>query len=376
MPFAARKTKVIVKSVACRPEFVAIFSILSFLAISSSPTLAQWEKVNVSTTASLRGLSVVSADVVWASGTGGTVIRTVDGGTHWSVLTVPGAEKLDFRGIHAFDESNAVIISSGPAEKGEARIYRTVDGGATWRQVFEEKRTGVFFDAIAFWNREHGIVLSDPVDGKFVLFTTADGGTTWKQASPAALPLALPKEGAFAASNSCLTVWGSKNVWFGTGGGKIARVFHSSDRGQTWTVSDTPMHPSNDSSGLFSLAFWDSKKGIAAGGDYAHPESSNLPNLLLTSDGGKTWTTGAATEPPGLYLSSIASFWGHGKDSLVAVGSRGAWIAEGGSNWIKEISFNLNTVGATGGQSPTIWAVGPNGVVIRSHVRYERGRRR
>src|SRR5262245_2890219 len=136
--------------------------LLSFLILlCATAANAQWTKLPVPTTASLRGLSVVSAKVIWASGTGGTVIKTIDGGKTWSVVAVPGAEKLDFRGIHAFNERNALIMSSGPAEQGQARLYRTQDGGRSWQQVFEEKRPGIFFDAIAFWDRQHGIVLSD-----------------------------------------------------------------------------------------------------------------------------------------------------------------------------------------------------------------------
>src|SRR5262249_61570438 len=139
---------------------------------------AQWERVNVSTSASLRGLSVVSQNVIWASGSDGTIMRTGDGGRNWSVITVPGAEKLDFRGIRAFDEKTAVIISSGPAEKGQARIYRTLDSGKTWKRGFEEKSAGVLFGAIAFWDRKRGIRLSDHVEGKVVVFGTRDGDDT------------------------------------------------------------------------------------------------------------------------------------------------------------------------------------------------------
>src|SRR5260370_15397126 len=141
-------------------------AILLFLTAAAN---AQWEKIDVPTTASLRGVSVVSATTIWASGSEGTVIRTVDGGRAWSVMTVPCAEKLAFRGVHAFDDKNAVIISSGPAEKGQARIYRTSDAGKTSKKVLEEKHAGIFLDAVAFWDPKHGIVLSDPVDGRFAL---------------------------------------------------------------------------------------------------------------------------------------------------------------------------------------------------------------
>ena len=328
--------------------------------------LAEWEKVNVSTTASLRGLSVVGADVVWASGTGGTVIRTVDGGKHWSVVIVAGAEKLDFRGIHAFDANNALLMSSGPAEKGEARIYRTTDGGATWRQVFEEKRAGVFFDAIAFWDRQHGIVLSDPVEGKFVFFRTSDSGKSWKQIPTASLPDALPNEGAFAASNSCLTVNGAKNAWFATGGANIARVFRSHDRGKTWVVAETPLRPPNASSGIFSLAFEDWNFGVAVGGDYANPGGSGLPNLLITTNGGKTWQVGKPNNQAGFYISSVVippHPLNKRMRTVIAAGATGLYFASlnDDESWKRSSQENLNAVfDSTQGT----WAVGANGTVL------------
>jgi photosystem II stability/assembly factor-like uncharacterized protein len=276
------------------------------------------------------------------------------------VIAVPGAEKLDFRGIRAFDANTAVIISSGPAEKGQARIYRTTNGGTTWKQVFEEKRVGIFLDAVAFWDRKHGIVLSDPVDGRFALFTTDDGGETWQQIAPPALPPALPNEGAFAASNSCLTVQGEKNVWFATGGASVARVFRSSNSGRTWSVAETPMHPANASSGIFSLAFQDAKNGIAVGGDYAHPESSNLPNMMQSRDGGKTWQAGEPTDPKGVYFSSVAHLHGYSAiGAFVAVGSKGVFIF--GNGWLKASDQNLNVVMATGRVGS--WVAGPGGAI-------------
>src|SRR5262249_30613636 len=162
--------------------------------------------------------------------------------------------------------NTAVIMSSGNAEDAQARIYRTGDGGESWKLVYEQKTRGVFFDAIAFWDRQHGIVVSDPVDGHFALFTTDDGGASWSDVPSAGMPPALPKEGAFAASNSCLTVEGESNVWFVTGGASVARVFRSTDRGKTWKVAETAMHPANASTGLFSVAFRDARNGVAVGG--------------------------------------------------------------------------------------------------------------
>jgi len=329
---------------------------LFLLLVAVTADAQSWSKLNAPATASFRGLTVVSDAVVWASGTEGTVIRTVDGGKNWSVIKVPGTEQLDFRGIHAFDANTAIVISSGPAEKGQAHIYRTTDGGRNWVQVFEQKTAGIFFDALAFWDRKHGIVLSDPVEGRFVLFATDDGGSTWKQVPSAALPPALPNEGAFAASNSCLTVHGKNDVWFATGGATVARVFRSTDRGQTWTVAETPMRPKDASSGIFSLSFRNPKDGMAVGGDYQHPESSALPNVMRTSDGGRTWFPASPTDPAGVYFSSIA-FKGH---RIIAAGIKGLWVHS--QSWQIAFSENLNTVSA--GHN-AVWAVGPKGLVLK-----------
>jgi len=321
---------------------------------------AQWETITVPAKASFRGLSVVNEKIVWASGAQGTVIRTADRGENWVVMQVPGAERLDFRGVRAFDGRTALVMSSGPAENGQARVYRTGDGGAHWDLVLEEKVPGVFFDAIAFWDQLHGILLSDPVDGRFALWLTEDGGVTWTRIPPGALPAALAREGAFAASNSALAVEGDSNVWFATGGAGVARVFRSLDQGRTWSVAETPMHPANTSTGIFSLAFRDAANGIAVGGDYAKPSESPVPNILMTNDGGRAWHDGGVSDPPGLYFSSAAFI--PGSTVVWAVGSRGANRNENGK-WTNAGLQNFNAVAFL--NAKTGWAVGPEGTVAR-----------
>ena len=347
-----------------------------------------WKRVPVATTASFRGLSAVTADIVWASGTGGTVIRTVDGGKTWAVRTVTGAENQDFRGIRAFDADNAIIMSTGNAEKGLARIYRTSDGGQNWALVFETKKTGVFFDSIAFWDRKRGVVLSDPVDGHFVLFRTNDGGTTWTQIPPASLPPALKGEGSFAASNSCIALQGERNIWFVTGGASVARVVRSNDGGETWAVADTPIHPANASTGLFSIAFndlFDPEWGIAVGGDYAKPTNSPPPNVIQTRDGGKTWkalddaayvveevdgkaqVVNESAQSRSLFLSSVAFLPVRGIFTglaiVWAVGPAGEIQERAERPWTFSATGNFNALAIP--TAETAWAVGPKGFVAR-----------
>jgi photosystem II stability/assembly factor-like uncharacterized protein len=234
--------------------------------------------------------------------------------------------------------------------------------------VFEQKTRGVFFDAIAFWDRDRGIVVSDPVDGHFALFTTEDGGATWKQIPQESIPAALPNEGAFAASNSCLTVEGTSNVWFVTGGANVARVFHSTDRGKSWNVAETPIHPKNASTGLFSIAFRDARNGIAVGGDYANPTESPEPTILITSNAGATWQPSPTPTMPGLFLSAVAySPPQGGKASLdsiaFAAGTGGVVSQMSRGGWKPENRQNVNTIAFTFYGSG--WAVGPKGTVMR-----------
>ena len=150
----------------------------TLLGLCDSIAFGQWQTQPVDTKADLRGLCVVSPDVAWASGTAGSYARTTDRGKTWSAGTVPGAEKLDFRAVKAFGEANAYLLSAGPGDA--SRIFKTADGGKSWVMQFKSADPAAFFDALAFWDEDHGIALGDPIDGRFQLVATDDGGAGWK----------------------------------------------------------------------------------------------------------------------------------------------------------------------------------------------------
>jgi len=285
---------------------------LLFIALSLTLQAAAADqsepRVQIShTTESLRGVSAVSRNVAWAGGTHGTYLRTTDGGLTWTPAQVAGAEALDFRAVVAFSADEAFLMSAGPGE--QSRIYHTSDGGNHWQLQFTNTNPKGFFDSMVFWDAKHGVVLGDPVPDdsgilKFELLLTEDG-QNWRGIPTAKLPAAIEGEGAFAASNTCLAIVPGgldANLWFATGG-KMARVFHSGDRGQSWEVVDTPMVHGPDSAGIFSIAFRDAMHGVIAGGDYKHPNDDG-PNLAFTDDGGKTWTLSPLH--PLAYFSAVA----------------------------------------------------------------------
>ena len=324
---------------------------------------AQWTRQQGGTKARLRGLAVVNANVVWASGSQGTYVRTTDGGITWKSATVSGAADLDFRDVHAADERRAFLLSIGEGEK--SRIYQTADGGSTWVLRFINHDRKGFLDAIAFWDANHGIAMGDPVDGRFMILTTADGGMNWNKLTPESVPLAKQGEGAFAASGTCLVVQGDRNAWFGTGGAAVSRVFRTADRGETWTVHETPIAAANPSSGIFSLAFRDQNEGVAVGGDYKSPGQATRV-VATTSDGGRTWTLPKGHGPAG-YRSGVAYVPGAAQSTLVAVGPTGSDLStDGGQTWMPLGTLGFHTV-AFASPIDGGWAAGEDGVIARWH---------
>lgn len=336
------------------------FVTLLILLSQGTNVMAQWAVQTSGTKDRLRGLNVFSEEIIWASGTNGTFLRTIDGGTTWKAGTMPGAASLDFRDVHAFDEKTVLLLSIGPGE--QSRIYKTTDGGANWATVYVNKDPKGFLDVLAFWDADLGLVLGDLVDGRFVILGTADGGKTWEPISPEGMPPALPGEGAFAASGTCLVVGKDGHAWFGTGGAKVSRVFRSSDRGRTWTVHETQVMAGTSSSGIFSLAFQDAEHGIVVGGDYK--ESDRKDNVVaLTSDGGRTWRLPKG-QGPGGYRSAVAFVPGSGERTLIAVGPTGSDVSvDGGENWKRLGETGFNAVGFAGPSAG--WAVGDEGLVAR-----------
>jgi photosystem II stability/assembly factor-like uncharacterized protein len=339
--------------------------LLAVLVVGSSrQAAAQWIEQTSGVTARLRGLSAVSEQVAWASGSGGTCLRTIDGGKTWQKLTVPDAATLDFRDIEAFDANTAYLLSIGEGDK--SRIYKTTDGGKTWTLQFKNDHPKAFFDAIAFWDRNHGLAFSDPVDGRFAVIRTVDGGKTWQPVPPANIPPALPNEGGFAASGTCLTVYGNKHAWLSTGGAAKARVFRSTDQGQTWQVAETPVLAGVASAGIFSAVFRDGKRGVISGGDY-RKEKEAVDNVALTEDGGQSWqlVKGVTGYRSGLAFVSVKLPAKGSTAVLLAVGPAGSdYSLDGGKSWRSFDEKGYDSVSAARNGNAA-WASGAGGRIAK-----------
>ncbi len=333
------------------PNRYAATLFLILATLTTEKINAQFDIEDSHTTASLRGIHNVGGGVAWASGTNGTVLRSEDGGYLWQTCNIPpGAEKLDFRGIQAFDENTAIVMSSGPGD--QSRLYKTTDGCQTWKLLFTNPDKDGFWDAINFVGKTNGTLLGDPVNGYFSIFETQDGGLHWNRQKN--IGAGVPVGGVvFAASNSSLVQHDGAQV-FGIGGPQGAFAYYRGIKtveclqevqnrndckfmwnsvlmppGIRWPVSSRV-----ESTGVFSLAIRpgqsiDASVIVAVGGDYLKPDQQS-DTAATSVNGGQLWT--AAQTPPHGYRSSVA--YDPTQKLWITVGPNGTDIStDDGKNW-------------------------------------------
>ncbi len=337
---------------------------------------AQWELQESHSRADLRGVASISGGVAWATGTHGTVLRTEDGGFVWQGCAVPG--DVDLRGVQAFDEQTAIVLGSGAGKS--SRVYRTDDGCLTWKLLKTNEEPGGFWDALRFADREHGMLLGDPVGGQFVLLRTSDGGKTWTKVAGDSVD-STQGQGGFAASNSALLLSSPTEWSFCTGGAAGPHVWReatevlaggvskgSSPLAQTASVEELMSEAKAETAGCFSLAQRGGAGGpiVAVGGDYKHPEvaANNAWATAAARDEGGTghpeFRFGAAKVRPAGYRSSVD--WNPELKAWIAVGPTGTDVStDDGVTWRPLRGANVTGWNAVSGP----FAVGPKGRVGR-----------
>ncbi len=379
-----------------KSSIVKCFIAVLLIAISASFASAQedWKIHQPKTTPQTSGttqlliaVSPVNDRVVWAAGTGGTYVVTTDGGNTWKSAVVPGAEALQFRDVQGVSDKIAYLMSIG-SNTTDFKVYKTVDGGATWTIQFTNETVNAFYDCFAFWTPDRGITHSDSVNGVFPDIRTTDG-KTW-QSIAANMPPALSGEASFSASGTCIATQGDRNAWITTGGASIARILATRDGGNTWHAYDTPL-VSSPSAGGVSVAFRDSQHGILGGGDLASNASADA---ATSDDGGQTWTL--TNKPPlsgaifclayvrgnqlddddrgdGAYGQNDGEGFDHNLDRAVVITAEtepdfssgsAAWTPDEGRTWY-EIP-GASGYWAVGFASPRAgWFVGNNGQILK-----------
>ena len=325
---------------------------------TAAPTYdLSWDLLTTPTsTASLRGLSAVSQKVVWAGGSQGTILRSVDGGRTVTSVGPAGTSDLQFRSVYASTADHAVAASIGDTADA-MRVYVTDDGGMTWTLSHQNTLPTAFYDCMTFTNKKDGYILSDPVDGKFLILKTTDGGHSWTELPSTGMPPALEGEFGFAASGTCINSNDRGDLFFGAGGVDPGRIFRSTDGGLTWTVTDSPV-AGTAAGGIFSLSFGPGRGGVAVGGDFTTPDAA-VSNAAWTNDGGATWHSGTGL---GGYRSGSA--WMEGfHNAVVAVGTSGSDVSwDGGRTYATFDNGTFNAVDCVPG---ACYAAGAQGRMAR-----------
>lgn len=238
-------------------------------------------------------------------------------------------QPLHFRAIEQVNGVFFAISIGNPA-----RLYRIPRKSNKPELVYEEVNDNVFYDALNFWNAKEGIAIGDPTEDCMSIIITRDGGYTWTKLACNDLPKIKEGEAAFAASDTNISIIGDK-TWIATGG-MVSRILYSPDKGKTWQVYDTPIVQGKQTTGIYSIDFYDEMNGYAIGGDYTAPDE-NTANKISTNDGGKTWQIMADGKSPG-YRSCVQYIPNREGKELVAVGFRGIdYSNDSGYSW-KSIS--------------------------------------
>ncbi len=293
-------------------------------------TIIPWGKFNFS----IRALELTE-DFIWYAGLNGAYgFISIDNKYYWyKKLTKIDTIGYELRSAAVINSTFFALTVADPAilvkwdsdSISSSKVYK--ESSTT---VYKEEHEKVFYDSMDFWNDQEGIAIGDPTEGCMSIIITRDGGNTWNKLSCDDLPKAKEGEAAFAASDTNIAIVGDQ-TWVATGG-KASRVLYSPDKGKTWKVFETPIIQGKETTGMYSIDFYDELNGFAIGGDYTKPED-NQANKIRTTDGGKTWELVAQNQEPG--YRSCVQYIPNGKgNELVAVGFKGIdYSNDSGSNW-------------------------------------------
>ena len=281
-----------------------------------------WKEYAVSS--SVRAIEVVDENTVWFTGSKGHIGYTEDAGKTWVIDSLKvDSLNLEFRSIAVTGNSVLILSVASPA-----LLFESSDKGKNWNLVYKEEDPKAFYDAMTFWDDQNGIAIGDPTDGCLSIIITRDGGKSWSKLSCDRLPTSTEGEAAFAASNTNVVTY-ADHAWIVTGGAS-ARVFKSLDKGENWSVYNTPIAQGGKMTGIFSVDFFNEKEGIIFGGNW-EDKSDFKKSKALTTDGGKSWNL--IDGKPG-YMSCVQYIPGTKGEGIVACGSEGLAISkDGGQHW-------------------------------------------
>lgn len=241
------------------------------------------ERLNSPTESLLQAISIVDENTVWISGHNASFVRSIDQGSSWDLFQHPTGDTLQFRDLHAFDDSKVILMSAGPGPLSRIFTFQTPD---FWQENFVMSDSLGFLDCIDFWDDKRGIAYGDAIDGFPYILLTKDGGYTWFRSDTTQMPKAGRGEGGFAASGTCVTTGENGLAWVATGASGNSRILITQDYGESWKAVESPI-VNGEAAGNTSVSFVD-KTGFLVGGDLLISDEYT-ENCAISTDNGSTW---------------------------------------------------------------------------------------
>jgi len=324
-------------------------NLLLSLSIFQIVTAQEIQMLAMGKPLSLRGLSVVSDQVIWVSGSGGTVGLSVDGGQNWKWTRVAGYELSDFRDIEAFSDQEAIIM--GVAEP--AVLMRTTDGGGRWTLVYKDTAKSAFWDAMDF-SGDRGVLIGDPERGKIFFSSSSDRGKTWGKPMASGLEGPVAGEAFFAASGSNIS-YVTAGQWALVSGGKKSCLYFAGNRYHLL------LNQGSETTGANAIAVnpGDPNLAFVVGGDFSHDTLSQGNSVRIRFN---PFNQEFPDSPPRGYRSCVEYL---DDKRMICCGTSGVDISkDGGMNWqaISDKSFHVCRKAKSG---QAIFLAGAKGSIAR-----------
>ena len=292
-------------------------------------------------------LSIVDENVVWGtafdgSGNGINIqkfTKTTNGGDTWEYSEIDiGNTELGISMIHALDAQTAWLVAYPRGANQIGGIFKTIDGGLTWSRQDSANydSSSSFANVVYFWDENVGFAQGDPLSTEFELYVTNDGGDNWNAVPGSSIP--NPLGGEYGYTRQIEVV--DDNVWFSTNNG---RIYHSIDKGNNWTVYQSPISDFGSAEVNGNLSFADSQNGVII---------DNSGNVYRSTNAGASWTQISTTGP--VYTSGLCFI--EGTNTIFSTGGGSSFSNDGGYSWNPidttthlYVDFHDENVGWSGG---------------------------
>ncbi len=209
--------------------------------------------------------TVITVGAPTTAGSGDQILKSTNGGTTWSVLSLTGSTAT-FNSIGMLNATTGWIVGSNSA------VYKTTNGGTSFDSVaISNMAAGLNLSKVQFVNATTGFIFSKNyvATDTTTIFKTTDGGTSWI------------KQRLTGAVGSANQIYGSAMLDANTGWvlNYTPRPYLTTDGGNTWTVQNLV-----DAYGgfLYDIKMFDANTGYTCGGS---------GRLYKTTNGGTLWDT-------------------------------------------------------------------------------------